>query len=158
MRVSENELMSTRVNSKVTEISQAELSRRHGWSRSYTSKLVGEGKISILPNGKIDPVQAEKELEMNTGWTMHGKRGHSLGDEDDRILDLKALSQEQRRELCQRVMKQFCDAANVIWAVMSEGTPVGSPPSHSKGRATQGWWTRALMLELVDKVCRTRGC
>jgi hypothetical protein len=158
--------MSTRANGKVTEISQAELSRRHGWSRSYTSKLVGQGKISTLPNGKIDPIQAEKELEANTGWTMHGRHGGSLEDEgdgladrmrsladEDGLVDLNDLSREDRQELFDRAMKQFAHAAGLVWVVGSDGTPLGSPPC-SKGRATPGWWTRELMLEVVDGICR----
>jgi hypothetical protein len=46
------------------------------------SKLVAEGKISTLRNGKIDPAQADRELARNTGYTAHGRNGRSLCAED----------------------------------------------------------------------------
>lgn len=68
---------------KQEEISQSEYGRRHGWVHSYVSKLVSQGKISTLPNGKIDPITADKELAANTGYTAHGRNGRSLCAEDD---------------------------------------------------------------------------
>lgn len=64
-------------------ISQSEYARRHGWSQSYISKLVSQGKISTLANGRINPAQADIELERNRGYTLHGRNGRSLCAETD---------------------------------------------------------------------------
>lgn len=64
-------------------ITQSEYARRHGWSQSYISKLVSQGKITPLPNGRINPATADRELESNRGHTLHGRNGCSLAEQED---------------------------------------------------------------------------
>jgi len=66
--------------SKTETITKAQFARDHGWSESYVSKLLRQGKISVGDDGRINPVIAEQELEQNTGYTLHGRNGCSLAE------------------------------------------------------------------------------
>lgn len=120
----------------MTLMSKAEYADRRGWSRPYVSKLVGQGRLVITADGKVD---AEASDELLAASADPSKAGVAQRHHQDRVE--------------KGVYAHIAPSAEPSPALVPPG-PAGNTPDYQKARARR---EHALALLAEDEHRKSRG-
>lgn len=120
----------------MTLMSKAEYADRRGWSRPYVSKLVGQGRLVITADGKVD---AEASDELLAASADPSKAGVAQRHHQDRVE--------------KGVYAHIAPSAAPSPALVPPG-PAGTTPDYQKARARR---EHALALLAEDEHRKSRG-